>query len=108
KSHTLSRSANFVEIVEIKTAFSEPLFIRDSSRDCYYPSSRLSAVIGQIVRYIEEVERNRDSIIAKDGVDALKIRARAIVGRDHPQELGALRNLNGHLNRIEIITFDQL
>ncbi len=100
---------NYLEIVEIKTSFPEPLFIYDRERDCYYPSSKLSPVIGQVTRYIEEVERNRDSILAKDNVDTLKIRARAIVGRDHsPEEQAALRNLNAHLHRIEIITFDQL
>jgi hypothetical protein len=61
------------------------------------------------VRYIEEVERARDSILAKDGCDTLKIRARAILGRDGPPEHQvALHNLNAHLHRIEIITFDQL
>lgn len=100
---------NYLEIVEIKTAFTESLFVHDRDRDLYYPSSRLSPVIGQVMRYIEEVERNRDSILTKDDADTLKIRARAIVGRDHPGgESAALRNLNSHLHRIEVITFDQL
>lgn len=99
----------YLEIVEIKTAFDDRLFIHDSSHDSYYPSSKLSPVIGQVVRYIEEVERNRDSIIAKDKVDTLKIRARVIVGRDGDTgQIAALRNLNSHLHGIEIITYDQL
>ena len=77
-------------------------------RDAYYPSAQLSPVIGQVMRYIEEAERNRDSILAKDKDDTLKIRTRAIVGRDRAHEKAALRNLNAHLHRIEIITFDQL
>jgi len=99
----------YLEIVEIKTAFSEPLFLHDSSHDSYYPSSKLSPVLGQVARYIEEVERNRDSIIAVDGSDPLKIRARIIIGRDgndHHQK--ALRNFNAHLHRIEILTYEQL
>lgn len=100
---------DYLEIVEIKTAFKEPLFLLDTSHDSYYPSSKLSPVIGQVTRYIEEVERNRDSILAKDSVDTLKIRARAIVGRDGDIEhQAALRNFNAHLHRIEIITYDQL
>lgn len=99
----------YLEIVEIKTAFKESLFLYDSSHDSYYPSAKLSPVIGQVIRYIEEVERNRDAIIAKDGTDTLKIRARIIVGRDgNKQCQAALRNLNAHLHRIEILTFDQL
>jgi hypothetical protein len=100
---------DFLEIIEIKTPFTEPLLIYDNSHDSYYPSSRLSPVVGQVIRYIEEVERDRDSILAKDRYDTLKIRARIIAGRDGPPEHQvALRNLNGHLHRIEIITFDQL
>lgn len=99
----------YLEIIEIKTAFSDALFIYDGSHDCYYPSAKLSPVIGQVMRYIEEVERHRDHIIAQDEVDTLKIRARAIVGRDGTAEQQAtLRNFNAHLHRIEVITFDQL
>jgi len=100
---------NFLEIVEIKTAFQESLFLHDASHDSFYPSAKLSPVIGQVIRYIEEVERNRDSILAKDCADTLKIRARVIVGRDGGYEhQAALRNFNAHLHRIEVITYDQL
>jgi len=100
---------NFLEIVEIKTAFQESLFLHDTSHDSFYPSAKLSPVIGQVIRYIEEVERNRDSILAKDCADTLKIRARVIVGRDGSNEhQAALRNFNAHLHRIEVITYDQL
>ena len=99
----------FLEIVEIKTPFQEALLRYDSSHDSYFPSAKLSAVIGQVIRYIEEVERDRDSILAKDGSDTLKIRARIIIGRDGDTEhQNALRNFNAHLHRIEIYTFDQL
>lgn len=100
---------DYLEIVEIKTAFDDALFLEDRSHDSYYPSSKLSPVIGQITRYIEDVERNRDSILVTDDVDALKIRAKVIVGRDGSAEhQAALRNFNAHLYRIEIITYDQL
>lgn len=100
---------DYLEIVEIKTAFSDPLFNYDKSHDSYYPSAKLSQAIGQVIQYIEEVERNRDTIIAKDDVDTLKIRVRVIVGRDGtPEQQAALRNFNSHLHRIEVITFNQL
>lgn len=100
---------NYLEIIEIKTPFREPLFVQDRSRNLYFPSARLSPVIGQIIRYIEEVERSRDQILAKDNRDCLKIRARAIIGRDgSADEQAALHNLNAHLVRIEVMTFDQL
>ena len=66
-------------------------------------------MIGQVIRYIEEIERNRDSIRAEDGYDPLKIRARVIIGRDGDiDQQKALQNLNAHLHRIEVFTFDQL
>jgi hypothetical protein len=100
---------NYLEIVEIKTPFSDPLMVYDKSHDAYYPSSKLSTVIGQVMRYIAEVERQHDYILALDNADTLKIRARIIVGRDGNQDQQqALRNLNAHLHRIEILTFDQL
>ncbi|MCY2950566.1 MAG: DUF4263 domain-containing protein [Planctomycetota bacterium] len=100
---------NFLEIVEIKLPFKDALMAYDRSHKSYFPSQKLSAVLGQVIRYIEEVERNRDSILAKDKHDTLKIRARVIIGRDGAeQHQNALRNLNAHLHRIEVITFDQL
>lgn len=99
----------FLEIVEIKRAISTPLFGHDTKRDAYYPSSPLSKAIGQTIRYIEETERQRDAILAKDGEETLKVRARVIIGRDgDPDQVSALKSLNGHLNRIEVLTFDQL
>tara|TARA_R110002072_G_scaffold295382_3_gene466306 strand:+ start:1392 stop:2543 length:1152 start_codon:yes stop_codon:yes gene_type:complete len=99
----------YLEIVEIKTAFPDALFLHDKSHDSYYPSSKLSPVIGQVAHYIEEVERNRDHIIVHDGDDPMKIRARAIVGRDGDADhQAALRKFNSHLFQIEIITYDQL
>ncbi len=102
-------SDNYFEIIEIKTPFSDSLFVYDRSHDSYYPSSKLSTVLGQVIRYISEIERNRDSILSKDGCDTLKIRARIIIGRDNDSaHQEALRNLNAHLHRIEVLTFDQL
>jgi len=102
-------SDNYLEIVEIKTPFEEPLLLHDKSHDSHYPSSKLSPVLGQVIRYIAELERNRDSILSKDQQDTLKIRARVIVGRDGDKaHQEALRNLNAHLHRIEVVTFDQL
>ncbi|MFC1839815.1 Shedu anti-phage system protein SduA domain-containing protein [Thermodesulfobacteriota bacterium] len=106
----LRRTAdNFLEVIEIKTPFKDPILRYDQSHDSYYPSAKLSSVIGQVMRYIAEIERDRDSILTKDKQDTLKIRARIIIGRDASKEhQEALRNLNSHLNRIEVLTFDQL
>jgi hypothetical protein len=100
---------DYLEVIEIKTPFPEPILKYDASHDSYAPASALSLALGQVIRYVEEIERDRDSILAKDGLDTLKVRARLIIGRDgDPAMMAALRNLNGHLHRVEIITFDQL
>ncbi len=106
----LRRTAdNYLEIIEIKTPAAMPLFNYDKSHDSHYASAKLSQVVGQVYRYIDEVERNRDSIIANDKVDPLRIRARIIIGSDgDEEEQAALRTMNSHLNRVEIITFVQL
>jgi hypothetical protein len=99
----------FLELIEIKRPFTDPLFRYDASREVHYASANLSAALGQAIRYVEEVERSRDSIVAKDDEDSVKLRARIFIGKDgdEAQQL-ALRNLNGHLHRVEVLTFDQL
>lgn len=102
-------SDSFLEIIEIKTPNENELLKFDDSHNSYYPSSELSKVIGQVLNYIEKIDRERDSIISKDDCDPLKIRAKIIIGRDGEKtQQDALRSLNSHLHRIEIITFDQL
>lgn len=106
----LRRTADgYLEIIEIKAPFSEEIMRYDRSHDSYYPSNKLSVAVGQVERYIAEIERNRSEIIAQDKQDPLKIRARFIIGRDNDKKhQDALRNHNSHHNRIEILTFDQL
>lgn len=58
----------YLEIIEIKTPFPEALMLYDQSHNSYYPSARLSPVIGQVMHYIEEVERQRDHIVAYEMV----------------------------------------
>jgi hypothetical protein len=98
----------FLEIIEIKTPFNEPLFRREGSQKHLIPSSKLTPALGQVMTYIDEIERDRDSINSRDGEDPFKIRARIVIGRDgDADQLLALRRLNSHLHRIEVVTFDQ-
>ena len=105
----LRRTADdYLEITEIKTPFPQPLFRFDPSHDSYAPSATLSEALGQVIRYIEETEATA-IIVAHDDCDPLKIRARVIIGRDGTgKHQTALREFNGHLHRIEVLTFDQL
>lgn len=98
-----------LELIEIKRPFSEDLLRYDGSHDSWYPSAALSQAMGQAARYVEQIERKRDSILASDHEEVAKIRARIIIGRDgEGRQKQALRVLNGHLHRMEVLTFDQL
>lgn len=99
----------YLEIIEIKTPFNKEIMLHDGSHNSYYPSNKLSMTIGQVQRYISEIEKNRSAIIAQDNEDPFKIRARLIIGRDGDKKhQEALRDFNSHQNRLEILTFDQL
>ena len=101
---------NYIELVEIKTPLpGSNLFVYDRSHDSYYSSAELSKVLGQVQHYLERIDAERYTINARDGEDPLKIRAKVIIGRDgDDNQKRALRSFNGHLHRIEILTFDQL
>lgn len=71
--------------------------------------AELSKVIGQVEKYLEKLDAARNSILANDHEDTAKVRAKVIIGRDGDEhQRQALRRFNGHLHRIEILTFDQL
>lgn len=101
---------NYIELIEIKTPLAgTPLFNFDRSHESFYAGAELSKVIGQVQKYLEKLDADRHSILAQDHEDTAKIRAKVIIGRDvDDNQRKALRGLNGHLHRIEILTFDQL
>jgi hypothetical protein len=101
----------YLEVIEIKTPLKGlPLFQYDRSHDTYYPRRELAAVLGQVFNYLEKLDANRHMILAEDGEDISKVRAKVIIGcsEDDADQIAALRRLNGHLHRVEVVTFDQL
>ena len=100
----------WLELVEIKTPLNgQTLFSYDRSHKTWYAGSELSKVTAQAQNYLERLDRGRDGIKANDGEDVTKTRARIIIGRDGgPEQQEALRRYNGHLHRIEVLTFDGL
>jgi hypothetical protein len=100
----------YVEIIEFKRPHpGVDLFVEDASHQSLYPRSEVTEAVGQVIHYIEEIEANRHMIMVKDQLDTNKIRAKIIIGRSSDErQLAALRTLNGHLHRIEFLTFDQL
>lgn len=99
-----------LEMIEIKTPLKgKALFIYDNSHETYYPSTEISKVLGQVTNYLEKLDGERNTINYNVHEDVTKIRAKIIIGQDGDEgQQKALRRLNGHLHRIEILTFDQL
>lgn len=99
-----------IELIEIKTPLDGAnLFNYDTSHKSYYAGVELSKVVGQVQNYLEKIDAERNAILANDGEETCKIKAKIIIGRDGDEDQGAaLRRFNGHLHRIEVLTFDQL
>jgi Domain of unknown function (DUF4263) len=100
----------FWDIIEIKRSLNGiSLFKEDKSHNTLYPGVELSKAIGQVIHYIDRIDRRHDNILIDRGIDTNKVRVKLIIGRDGDDRQGsALHNLNSHLNRIEIRTYDQL
>lgn len=99
----------YIELVEIKTPQNGRHLFSADSRGYLHAGSPLSQVIGQAQVYLEKLDRARDQIFADDGEDTAKMRAKIIIGRDNgAHQVQALRRHNGHLHRIEVMTFDGL
>ncbi|HEV2606205.1 MAG TPA: Shedu anti-phage system protein SduA domain-containing protein [Microvirga sp.] len=103
-------SDGYIELVEIKTPMEgRALFRFDDSHQSHYAGAALSMVIGQVQKYLEEVDAGRYEIRFRDNEDPNKVRAKIIIGRDGDEaQRQALRRFNGHLHRIEVLTFDHL
>lgn len=101
----------FVDLIELKKASVSPLFIYDSSHQCYYPSAPLSQVVGQTIHYLRVMEDQRLILKSEDGVNVLKPRAKVVIGQSskmNDKEKRALRTLNDTLHNIEIMTYDEI
>ena len=104
----------YQDIVELKLP-SETVLLRDESHDNWYPSASLSVAISQAIKYIQESEDVRTTIVAKEGVPFLKPRAKIVIGRSNDwlkdgsdKRLDCLRKLNAQLHNIQIMTYDHL
>jgi hypothetical protein len=69
----------YIEVIEIKTPLNGAnLFHFDTSHGSYYAGAELSKVIGQVEKYIERLDSDRDRIRSLDQEDTNKIRAKII------------------------------
>ena len=104
----------FVDVVEIKKPNGLIFWASALDHDNYVPSSDLTKAITQCENYIFEIERESNSKKFSDRIENTPIaspRCMLVFGRsfdwNEKQQL-AFRLLNSSLNRITIITYDQL
>ncbi len=107
----LRRTADrYLGLIEIKTPLGGlPLFVKGLSHHIFSPRSEFCGDLGQVFRYLEKLDAARASIKLDDDEDDQKVCAKVILGRDgNTEQVTALRRLNGHLHRVEVLTYDQL
>jgi Domain of unknown function (DUF4263) len=105
----LRRTADgYLELIEIKRPLNgEDLF--KPVRNSLAPKQEITDVLGQVFDYLEELDGDEYRIAAKDKEKVSKARAKIVIGRDGGEDQqAALRRLNAHLHRVEVMTFDQL
>lgn len=101
----------FVDLIELKKSSVYPLFIEDTSHNCYYPSAPLSQVVGQTIHYLSIMEDQRHILKSEDGLNILRPRAKIVIGQSSimgEKEKEALRKLNDILHNIEVLTYDEI
>lgn len=98
---------NYLEIIEIKRPGTKLLSF-DKAHQNHFWSSDVSATIAQVSSYMNSFESLRQHLRVS-GWDALGIRSTIIAGRDGSDaQKAAIRELNGRLHGIEVLTYDQL
>jgi hypothetical protein len=98
----------YYDVFEIKRPV-HSVVEKDRSHDTYYPSSKLSKAVGQVSNYLKYIDNEYPNILSRDGLDMIRPRGNIIIGSDLSEdEIEGLRVYNNHLNRIRVITYDQV
>lgn len=96
----------YLEVIEIKTPHVD-LFSCNGKR--YIEKSEVWYAINQVDDYLARVRNNFTELQAKyPDLGLRNLRGKVIIGKSKDNEREALRRLNARLNRIEVITYDQL
>lgn len=111
----LIRGDGALHIVELKRAMSlgGPLVKRH--RNAWVPTSKVHDAVAQAVNYLVGLDENRQRIREEFGIETRRASAVVLIG--HPavqpevpeEEINeALRTLNTHMNRVEVLTYKEL
>lgn len=106
----LQTADGFFDLIELKLP-SDAILRWDPSHKSYYPSPTLSKALGQVQKYLLDVDKDMYRIRSEFALDVHRARAVIVIGQlDHTDDglRQALRTLNSHLNRIEVWTYTQV
>lgn len=100
----------FLDLIELKRP-QHNIFNYGSSHKSYYPSTKLSEVIGQCLFYLQKLDDYKLNLEKEHKVKILRPRIKVVIGRTGAfsnAQFEALRMLNSNLNHIQIISYDYL
>jgi len=111
----LLRADGSLHIVELKRAMglASPLVVRQGAS--FVPAADVHHAVMQAVTYLVGLDENRHQIRAELGIEARRASATVLIGHParHPeipedQINEALRTLNTHISRVEVLTYKEL
>ncbi len=111
----LLRADGSLHIVELKRAMglNAPLVVRQGTS--FVPAADVHHAVMQAVTYLVGLDENRHQIRAEFGIEARRASATVLIGHPalHPeipedQVSEALRALNTHVSRVEVLTYKEL
>lgn len=100
----------YVDLIELKRPKFD-LFAYDSSHKSFYPSTELAKVLGQSLKYLNDLDIFRLQLEKQYKFKVLRPRIKIIIGRSNTfdeAQNDALRMLNSGLSNIQVITYDAL
>jgi len=103
----------YFELVELKRSRPQNGCFK-TNRERTIVSAPVNDAMNQAAHYLAEIEARRDNLLRNYGVDLFKLRARVVIGyiqTGHQSEMEqreALRMYNSHLNRITVISYDEV
>ncbi|KOG90197.1 hypothetical protein ADK38_10050 [Streptomyces varsoviensis] len=111
----LIRGDGALHVVELKRAASLAGHLVKKYRGSWVPTSEVHNAVGQAVNYLVGLDENRHRLREELGIETRRASAMVLIGHPSvqpsvPEEAinEALRTLNTHVNRVEVLTYKEL